>query len=155
MLVSRHYSNAWIVNSALLWMPVWMDPISPHFERQQPPSRSSSSYSLLNGYDNNGINGIKVSPTWFLLVTFTMLSIIPPHQLLFGLKLCIFIKFINDNISCSDKYSCKSLRMTWLISNEKLMNFGGLGLLLLSLSPKSLVVATQIVSFHQIYQRQY
>ena len=122
---------------------------------QQPPSPLSSSHSLSNGYSNNGIIGIKAPPTWFLLATFTMLSIIPPHQLLFGFKLCLFIKFINDNISCSHKCSCKSLRMTWLISNEKLINLGGLGLLLLPPLPKSLVVATQIVFSHQINQRQH
>ena len=108
-----------------------------------------------NGFGNNGINGIKTPSTWFLLAIFTMLSIIPPHQLVFSLKLYLFIKFINDNISCSHKCSCKSLRMTWPIRNKKLINLGGLGLLLLLPSPKSLVVATQIVSFYQIYQRQY
>ena len=108
-----------------------------------------------NGYGNNSINGIKALSTWFLLATFTMLSIIPLHQLLFGLKLCLFIKFINDDISYSYECSCKSLRMTWLISNEKLINLGSPGLLLLLLLPKSLIVATQIVFFHQIYQRQY
>ena len=155
MLVARRYPHAWIVNSTLLWMPVWMGPFSPHFGRQQLPSPLSSSHSLLNGYGNNSINGIKALPTWFLLATFTVLSIIPPHQLLFGLNLCIFIKFINDDINCSHKCSCKSLRMTWLISNEKLMNLGGLGLLLLLPSPKLLIVATQIVFFHQIHQRRH
>ena len=108
-----------------------------------------------HGYGNNGINSIKTLPTWFLLAIFTMLSIIPLHQLFFGLKLCLFIKFINDNISCSYKCSCKSLKMTWPISNKKLMNLGGLGLLLLLPSLKSLVVATQIVFFHQIHQQRH
>ena len=105
-----------------------------------------------NSYGNNDINGIKASPTWFLLAIFTILSIIPSHQLLFGLKLCLFIKFINDDISCSHKCNCKSLKMTLPINNEKLINLVGLDLLLLLPLPKSLVVAIQIVFFHQIHQ---
>ena len=104
-----------------------------------------------NSYSNNGINGIKAPLTWFLLATFMMLSIIPLHQILFGPKLCLFIKFINDDISYSYKCSCKSLKVTWLISHKELINLNSLSLLLLSPSPKLLVIATQIVFFYQIH----
>ena len=89
-----------------------------------------------NGYGNNAINGIKVTSTWFMMTTFMMLSIIFLYQLF---KLCIFIFFINndvnfiyDNISCSHKWICKSFKMTWPINNKKLINLGGLSLMLLS-----------------------
>ena len=88
-----------------------------------------------NGYINNGINIIKTISTLFLLATFVMISIIPSYQLF---KLYIFIFFIDNNISlikndisCSHKYICKSLGMTWPIGNEKLINSGGMSLILL------------------------
>lgn len=101
-----------------------------------------------NGYEINDINNIKAISTWFLLVTFTMLSIIPLHQLLI---LCIFIffinkniSFINNNIGCSHNCSCMSLRITWPISNKKLMHLDDLGLLLLSLCVFSSFSSTTI-----------
>lgn len=60
-----------------------------------------------------------------------------------------FIFFINDNISCNYKYNCKSLRITWLIDNKKLINLNGLNLLLLLLLLGLLLVNTSIYPFYQ------
>ncbi len=48
-----------------------------------------------------------------------------------------FIFSINDDILFYSNHSCKSLSITSLNNDEKLMNLGGLGLLSLSLSPES------------------
>ncbi len=64
--------------------------------------------------------------------------------------MCLFIKFINDDINCSHKCSCKSFRMTCLMNNEKLISLGGLSVMLLSRLPRLFVVRTQI---HLFYQR--
>ena len=70
-----------------------------------------------------------------MLAIFMILSIIPSYQL-FKLGFFLFfidndVCFINDDICCSHKCICMSLWMTWPINNEKLMNLGNLGLLLL------------------------
>ena len=67
-------------------------------------------------------------------------------------QIVYFIFFINNNIFFYPNHSCKSLRMTNKLNNDKkLMNLGGLGLLLPSFLSKLLVVSfmvyTQIISF--------
>ena len=66
-----------------------------------------------------------------LLSKLLVISLMVHTQIIFS------IFSINDNISFYPNHSCKSHRMTKLNNDEKLMNLGGLGLLLLSLSPES------------------
>ena len=63
--------------------------------------------------------------------------------------MCFFIKFINNNISCSPKYNYKSFKMTCLMNNEKVMSLNSLSLLLLLHSLGLFVVPAQILLFHQ------
>ena len=70
-----------------------------------------------------------------------------PKSLVIATQIMSFIKFINDNISCSHKCRYTSFKMTCLINNIKLISLDDLSLLLLLHLLELFVVRTQISLF--------